>query len=310
MADLITQQYLAAALADLGLSTNALANLPAVAAAASRLVRDWCNRQFTRATRDELLTIDPRRPIYLREFPVNAITRVSINPTAVLTVTNTATSTNQRAMAQLATSGSADAGLAVSGLTLTRIASGVAAGASLPFSTSVTVQALAAAIAALGGGWAATVASGYGAWPTADLRAVQGATPALAPGAADLRIHVEDVAFTLDERDWSLTLGDYDGDAFASPRWGPTFSADDGDQRIRPGPNNLRVVYDAGFDAIPESIQDATVEVAKVMLARWSTDGVLSGESDGTYRWQAREVIGSIPDSARQSLALYRVSRA
>ena len=312
MADLITQDYLAAALADYQLTANATAQLPALAAAASRLVRDWCNRQFTRQTFDELYTVDRRSPLVLDESPVNQVLRLSTNPTAVLTVGQSDTTTNQRATAQLATTGNADVGLVVTGLTLTRYASGVAYAASFPFSASVTIQALAAAIVAYGQGWTAAAVSPYGLYPTADFRAVQGVLPALGANVASLKQHVDDLPFNLDERTGILDLceaGD-DRDPWSSPSWGPTQDTSFGDTRVRGGYLAVRCLYDAGFDTVPEAVQQATVEVAKAMLERNRTDSTLNGEGDGVYQWTARISIDALPDSVRQTVALYRSTRA
>lgn len=311
MADLITQDYLTAALADYGLTANQTALLPALTAAASRTIRDWCNRQFTRATYDELYSADPREPLILREYPVNAVLRLSANPTAVISISQTNTATNQRATAMLATSGNADSGLTVTGLTLNRIASGVTTTATLLFATSVTLNALAAAVAALNAGWTATVCSGYGLWPTADLRAVQGAKPCMGSQTADFKIHVDDLSFELDEKKGIVSLWDQSNDdPFDSPRFGAAFTNDYGDQKLMPAANNLRVVYDAGFDTIPESVQLAAVELVKASLERLKTDSTLVSETDGTYSWTGKMQIEGIPFANQQALALYRNTRA
>ncbi len=311
MADLITQDYLAAALGDYPLSAAATASLPALATAASRLIRDWCNRRFTRQTYDELYTVDPGNTLVLDQHPVNQVLRLSTNPTAVLTVGQADAVTNQRATAQLATTGNADSGLVVTGLTLTRYASGVAYAASFPFSSSITTQALAAAINAYGQGWQATSVSPYQLYPTADFRAVQGVLPALGANVASLKQHVDDLPFELDETTGIVDFcRDDASDPWTSPSWGPTLDTSFGDTRVRGGHGAIRCIYDAGFDVVPESIQMATVELVKAMGDRMRTDSSLLGESDGVYRWTGRDLVAALPDSVVQVLNFYRSNRA
>src|SRR5207247_558530 len=100
------------------------------------------------------------------------------------------------------------------GLTLTRIASGVTTTNNLTFAGNVTLADLATAINALGNGWSATVtgdATDYGKWPSADLYVAPsfgdgtqsaGALPARGT-FAELRLHAVEVSgFELDPRGW------------------------------------------------------------------------------------------------------------
>jgi len=313
MADLITQAWLNGALADAALTANQQALLPQLTAAASRLIRRWCNRQFTRATYDELYTVDgPRARLLLREYPVNAVSRIATDPTTVITIQNTDATTNQRALASLATTGNVDTGQAVTGLTLTRVASGTTTSTTIAWTGLVppTVQALATAIAAVGAGWTATADPQHALWPVADLRQVQGVLPALSPAQAELVIHTSDVPFSLDERTGIVDLRAADvEDPFRSFRFGPYLSTSLGDLDVRGGYLGVRVVYDAGLDTVPEDLQQATVEVVKAMLERLQTDTTLTSETDGAYSWQARELIGALPPWVQQVLALYRSTR-
>lgn len=311
MADLISQGYLTGCLADYGVSAAMQALYPQLATAASRAIRKFCNRYFNRrAAIDELYAFDRGRPILLREHPVNAVTRVSGSPTTALSVRNTATTTNQRATVALATTGSADAGLVVTGLTLWRIASGVPATSTLAFADYVTIDALAAAIDALGGGWSATVADDFGLWPTADLRAVQGALPALGR-AAELTIHAEDLPFDLEPETGTLwvDLPLEGGDPSSSPRWGDLGEPDG--LALEARPMGLRVVYDAGWDTVPEDVQQACVEAVKAQLDRLGADTVLKSESGGEYSYTLRdaEEVAALPLAVRSALAPYRSVR-
>ena len=278
--------------------------------AASTLVESWCNRLFARAVLDELYTVGPNQSLLLHQFPVNAIQRLATSPTAVLSIANTDTATNQRAVAALAATGSESAGLVVTGLILTRWASGSAIASAVSFTSNETVAAVAAAVNALGGGWAASTPPGYASWPAADLRAPMGSTPALGGQGARFLAHVADLAFDLDADTGIVALGQPAGNAIASPAWGPTWSTSLGDLALYGGANGVRCVYDAGFDVVPYDVQQATAELVKAMLERLATDSTLLAESDGTYSWQGRGILDALPPSVKQTLALYRVTRA
>lgn len=304
--DLITQAALQSALADSDLSAAELAQLPTLAANASSLIRKWCKRHFNRQTYDELYTVDPNSPLMLREFPVNAVVHLWSEPTEVLAVSNTSAAV-QRASAALATTGDVASGLVVTGLTLWWVASGVASSRAIAWTSLAppTLASLAAAIAAVGQGWSATVAAGYESWAVADLRAPQGAQGCADGGEADFVVHVADVPFRLEERTGFVAVGDSPADPWTSTRWGPSLETDWGDQDLRGGFGGYRVVYDAGFDAVPGAVQQACVEAVKAMIERTRTDTTLSSESDGTYSWDARELVLALPAPVQQALSLY-----
>jgi hypothetical protein len=314
MADLIEQADLESYLDAAGLTLTAAqtALLPTLAASASRAIRRWCRRHFNRRTAiDEVYTAERGAELLLKEFPVSGISRLATSPTCVLAITNTA-SANQRATVTLTTTGDADAGLVVTGLSLWRIASGVAATDTVLFAGNLTVQAVADAVNALGNGWSATVTSGYGLWPSADLRAVQGALPAKDQDA-ELLIHVEDLAFELETETGTVWLASAPGvsDAFRSRSWGPGYGDDPDDLAIRPTPQGIRVVYDAGFATVPEDVQQACAEAVKAALDRLQADSTLTSERGAQYAYTLRDndLIAWLPAAVRQGLAVYRSVR-
>jgi hypothetical protein len=310
MPDLITQNYLTTNLADYNLTANQTAQLPGLTASASRAIRKWCHRYFNRRSSiDELYTVEPRASLILFEHPVNAVARLCTNPTPVIGITNTDTATNQRATAALATTGSVDAGLTVTGLTITRVASGVTSAQTLLFATYVTITALAAAVNAAGGGWKATVYDGYGPWATADLRAVQGVLPAIG-ASADFVIHVSDVPFSLEETTGIVNLVNPSSDPFTSLRFGPYLSTDWVDQQLSGAVNGVRCVYDAGYDTVPEDVQLACVETVKAQLERFQVNANLASETAGVGSYTVRDVIDALPSAVRLALAPWRNHRA
>lgn len=330
LTDLVTQDYLAAALASQGKTGSGLTDaqqqiLAPLTAAASRLCRVHCNRWFNRRPSADLslpwldgyYTPDyPSRQFCLRQFPVNRVKRVRTNPTTVLTITNIDTVTNQGATASLLTSAVwdiDDVPPVATGISLWRVASGVETSVPLLFATYRTLSSLASAVIALGSGWTATVDSGYALWATADLSPIQGEIPALGQASGGFIIHAADVSFQLDARAGILTVGASSGgnDPFTSPRFGIATGA--GDLSITGGLGSVRVTYDAGFDIVPEDVQQACVETVLDMLNLMKLDQRLQSESNMAYSYSVAQgymTNYALPKSVAGKLAYYRNSRA
>jgi hypothetical protein len=290
MADLIDPTTLANLLAAGGFTLTSAQStvLPLVTSAASRAIRRWCSRQFTYAEYDELYTVGLDGQILLREFPVDAVTRVASSPATVLTIQNTDGITNQRAQVRLATTGDVDLGLTVTGVSLQRVASGTTTTNAVSFTAGQTVAALATAINALGGGWYAAADASYALWPVSDLRAVQGYMPAVGGNVAELKIHTTDLPFELDERAGVLTLQQYNSvqtNPWRSTRWGPPLTSDYGDQTLRGQLQGVRVVYQAGLPTMPEDLQQAAALVTQDLMRQLALDPRLGSESIGDYSY-------------------------
>src|SRR5439155_18766932 len=95
----------------------------------------------------ELYNGNSQRRLFLRRFPILAVTAVRYRPVTVLKIINNDQATNQMARVQVT----------ATGLVLTRTASGVMSTSTLTYAGNVTLQALATAIGALGNGWSAQV---------------------------------------------------------------------------------------------------------------------------------------------------------
>jgi hypothetical protein len=314
VADLVAPAYLQSVWDTGTLSAAQLASLAPACSAATRAVRQYCRRVFTRATFDELYTLTgPRSPVVLRQWPVSGVTAVMVGPTAALTVANADPVTNQRATVALATTGSeADATLVATGVTLSRWASGTIVAASVPFATSPTVGAVAAAIAGLGGGWTAIVGDGLAARASADFRPPQGAFGCLGPtNGADLLIHAQDAPFALDAAAGIVRLDPWRADdPWSSPRWGAYLETDFGSTDLSGVPGGVRVIYDAGFDAVPADVLFWTAQAAKSLVEQMATDTSLASERAGSYGWQARAEVPALPAAVRQGLASWVNPRA
>ena len=313
--DLVTLQYATAATASAGLSPAEVAQLPNQITSVSRLFSKTLNRTFQRQIYDGLYTASqPGNSILARNFPVNRILKLATNATTVLSVCNTQTSVNQDATIELATEGSftlPDLPPRVTGLRLERESSGVLSSSFLDFGLYVTVQALADAVNALGNGWTATVATSYGQWGTSHFRAVQGAIPALGRDSpATLKIHVDRVPFTLEPEEGEIAFVDEGTDAFNSIRFGPYLSTSYGDLDVGGERNGLRLIYDAGFDVIPQDVQQAAIEQILFQFATLKNDQSLKSERIGGYSYELNTEQSEMPRSVMGKIYKYMNRRA
>ena len=318
MPDLITSSQMLTAL---DLSIEDQARVPAAITAASALVRRFCNRYFSRRPSgdgtlgpiDELITSPLSGKLLLAEYPINDVLRVSSSKTTVFSVGNLDPNANQRATCKLTRTGDPIGGFATTGLYLERWASGVKYSNIILFSSLAgpTIGDLADAVIALGGGWTASPAqrngSGedYSLWPVSELRSGQGSLGALQDDA-EFQAWTDDLGVERDDAVGILTMSDDDLNPFTSARWGPNGGQTFGDDEIRGEHDGVRVVYDAGYDTIPADLADAVIEVAKAMLERKATSSTIQSERTDTWSVVNREVIGSLPRAARETLALYR----
>lgn len=248
--------------------------------AASKAIQKYCRRDFVATAYDELYD-GGGNYLVLKNYPVISVESVRSDPTTVLQIRNTSSSNQQARVAVTA-----------SGLTFKRVAGGVATTDSLTFAANATVSAIATAINALGNGWEATVAGDYGGWPSADLRALQGALNA-AGVYAGLKIQVREVsAFDVDTDHGWLFRSDFD-----HVPWSP-------------GRNHYRVQYTAGYATIPEDVQEACAELTATWFQQRGRD--LSFGSEGTpgnYWYRVQPVGQRLPERIRALLAPYRSFR-
>jgi len=286
--------------------------LAPVISAASYAIRRWTGRDFVQNTYDECYNGAGFSQMTLRQYPIiGPLARLAINPTPVLTISNTST-TNQRALASLATTGDIDSGLTVSGFTLTAIASGVTTtDSSTLFATYPTIQTCADHINGIGNGWKATVGQGYGGWASADLRAIQGSANAATYGGnngAAFYVHVTDLNnFTVDERTGLIRLN--------VQGWDPMFALMNLNSApfltsFPPGFQNIRAVYTAGYPTIPWDVQQACL----ITIRDWSSDlqttRIMESETfaDYSYKFFSRPDFG-LSDQVKGMLLAYKAFR-
>lgn len=308
-------------LAALNLSAADQARVPGQVIAASRYVRGFCGRFFTRRPDDAatmlpldiVITPPLRGDILVPEYPINDVLRCSSSKTTVFSVSNTDPTTNQRAICKLTRAGGEIQGWTTTGLYLERWAAGVNLNTTILFSSlgTPTIGALVEAVNGEGGGWTASAAGSdtggddYSLWPVSELRYGQGSLGALQDDA-EFQAWVEDVEIERDDEAGIIRLVRGDDNPFTSLRWGPTAGLEFGDEQIRGSQHGIRLVLDAGYETIPEDLADAVVEVTKAMLERKATSTTVQSERTDTWTIVNREMIHALPTSARDTLARYR----
>ncbi len=284
MPNLITRERALRNLATLTPTEAEVELVDELLAVSTRVVQSHCQRTFSTTRYDELHPGSSRPELILRNYPVCSVERVAYAPKPVLRIRNTA-STNHRATGAVRETG----------LVLTRVASGVTHEDVLPFASSPTLLALSDAINAVGEGWSATlVDAGDGARASTDLRSLQGAFFAKDVDA-DLRVHAEE-------------LTDFDIDAEQGCILLPRSGFVDGLGSVWNGGGRYwRVIYTAGFDPVPEDVQEACAQVVAAFFWQSRRDPGLSQESlSGAF---SRTTITQFPGTVPSLLRPYRTRR-
>ncbi len=275
MPNLITRARALYNLNNLGATAAENTTLDALIAAVSAGIERWCRRNFVSTQYDEVYDGSNATELVLQHFPLISIERVAFDPTTVLQVQNTSAS-NQRATVQVTSTG----------LTLTRVASGVSSSSTVTFAANVTLAALEAAINVLGNGWAANLTNGdFANRASADLRALQGAHTAKSVSAA-LMIHLQELAdFASDSARGML---------IRSARWLGRMQY-------------WRVIYTAGYASVPEDVQEACAQWVAMLFWQTKRDPGLAHETvPGSI---ARTPHWHMPLSVRLLLEPYRALR-
>jgi hypothetical protein len=283
-----------------------VAALPLALRVASNIVRRICYRRFTRGTYTQYAIPSQEGAVRLDEFPVNQVLRVSRKLRDAVLI-SADPSTFQTAYVNFSVEDGAYSdprNLVYTGLNLASASNGVPSTTSLPFASMATLQDLADAVNAVPG-WKAS-AGGYAAWPIGELYRDAAGRGALSDGAK-FQVFSEDATpQRVDRATGFLCMGYGRFAGGFGPRWGPAWSQYD-DQGFD-GPNDVvRVVYDAGFTDVPDAIQDATMQTARLVMDRMLIDYTLKSESIGAYRYELNDkLLGvSIPEAIRGTLALY-----
>jgi hypothetical protein len=284
------------------INTTTLASL---ITAVSDAIEKYCRRDFYSRNYDELYNGNGDNRLVLREYPIVSIQSVRYRPVTVLEIINADQADNQQARVTVT----------ANGLILFTMASGVPTTiTSITWTSYPTLIAVANAVNALGNGWQAQVvgvASGdYGLWPSADLYlppsfqnqtttpTSQGALTARGVNC-ELKMHTYEMAgYQFDPRGWLLRAIPYTDPELLHPE----------DLIWPPGINNLRVQYTAGYQVVPEAVQEACCEWAAELYYRTIRDPSLTSQTLTSQSWGGSIVNtnGKPPNNVAVLLAPYR----
>jgi hypothetical protein len=276
-------------------------------AGCSDAINKYCRRDFSLRSYDETYNGNGDRRLLLRQYPVVSVEAVRYRPVTVLKIQNTNQALNQRASVAVTSTG----------LILTRVASGVVSrDTSVTWASNVTLNAVAAAVNALGNGWTAQIvgdvgAAGnygdYGLWPAADLflppsfgDGVQSQGALTARGVnAELKLHTYELqGYQWDPRGWLLRAIPYTDPELLHP-----------EDLIWPvGVNNFRVQYTAGYTTIPEAVQEACARWVSMSYYLTLRDPMITGQSAAgvAQRFLPEPLSDEPPWIVRSLLAPYR----
>ncbi len=289
MQDLITSSRAGQNPALAQLASTAPAYLASLISAASDAIRRSCARDFTLGSYSEYQSggIYIREPLRLRQFPVVEITRVAANPRPALLVQNVDAITNQRATVETTTTS----------VRLMRVSSAVTTVNDLLFATYPTLASIASAINALANGWAATIRNGFDNWPSADFKPLQGAATAL-NGGRDLELYTESlqpfVAWPLSDSENQLIAAGWRLDDETGELYG----------RFPRGQLNIRIDYRAGFDTIPQAVQEACVQLVQDLYQAGLVNNTLKKATLGSSTVEMKDQTSAPTMSAKVQLLL------
>lgn len=279
----------------LALNTSNPAYLASLISAASAAIEQYCLRTFSQSTYSEYydghLYVD--QPIRLRQYPVLEISRIATNPTPAILISNTGSSVQRATIETTAT-----------GVKVVTVASGVSTATTPLYATYVTLNALAAAITAIGSGFTATVQTApninLGLFPSADLAPLQGAMTTIGGNGAYLYVYLEDL------QPFSFT-SDYGFGGGLSSRYG--WRLDDAAGQIHGrfprGTRNLRIDYTAGYATIPQDIQEACVSLVQHRYQTSQVNSALKSAQLGNASFVIAD-LKKIPGDVMQVLNYYR----
>lgn len=246
----------------------------------------YCNRTFAQQTFDEQVMVLQDRSLMLRNTPIQYIARVCVAAGNWLTIKNTTAT-----IANVATTPTT--------MVLTSVVNGITATNTLTLASTPTLTALAVAITALGSGWTASVAIGYGNYPSQDITPNQigNATTGYQPYIWQERSS----AIRFDVH--TGILPGYGG-SYDTNYQSPTFPLQGTMNTALIRGDLVRVVYSGGYDPIPEDLKEVLSHL--VIQAFESPMGRKSMETIGNqYTFNLMD-FDKAPASDRKIIGQYR----
>jgi len=289
--------------------------VPDLITAASRACDRWCNRFFAATDYDEIRTptaapqfTAQADSVQVAYIPLNSVSRISGGRTTAITITNTSTTTNQRATAEIVMTGDPEQQLTSTSLKLIRVASGTSTTSTLTWASYSTVGALATAINALGNGWSATVTGGYSNWATTELVSREGPLGALTPIGATFDVFSYDYQLIdVDRRAGMVYFGRGSQGSVTDSAWVDPILGSDLDLTWGTFRPQVRVGYNAGYSTIPMDIQQACLLIVQSMFANQTTDPRFTEVRLGDKSFKLNQPPTQVPATAQQLLAPYRL---
>ena len=260
-------------LAGLNLQPSQEARVEAVINAVSKGITRYLNRELALAEYDKILPINSGRVIFLNSYPVKHVSRLMTGKTSALTVRNTS--------AQVATIATTS-----TGLQLLSVTAGVRTNTTITYALNVKLSALATAINAISG-WEATVATGYGDYPSSDLVIGQSVK---AKTSQQLALWQDtDSSYEVDNARGMIQNFGYQNSWLT----GSVYHA------------SARVIWTGGFETVPEDIQMVCGQLVAQEIDQ--KQGLLSSESLGEYSYSiSTENLNRLPVTSKKLLDAYR----
>jgi hypothetical protein len=245
----------------------------------SNAAENYCQRKFGLATYDELLNGTNTRSLFVSNPPIVNLIGVRWGLNQAATITN---STQNLEVATVEVGATA--------ITLRSTFNGTTTTTILAYGTYATFTTLAAAINALGNGWACHISNQFANWSTADL-AAYGVTYSARNLSCQLMIH------------WQYVNGYQvkasSGELFYSGGWTGGYQA-------------YRVKYTGGFATVPPEVQEAVCELVQATYLATKANPNMQSETLDKYSYTkaATNGIANLSLASRQTLGYYKIHKA
>jgi hypothetical protein len=232
----------------LGISSSTYdTKLTNLLSAASRAIERYCDAKLVSAARTEYHNGRGVHYLTLDACPVTASPKISLGDVCV-EIVNTSTSTYEATV-------KVDSGV----LTLTRNGSD----STLTLSSYATLDLLAAAVVALGDGWAATVQEDYGDYPASRIRDTQGVLESREDSAC-LELFAPFTGWQRTNLETGVVVTEC-----------PTPF----------GYRNVKAEYTGGYTTVPDDLQTAACDLVSAMYRGSLRDATLKSEKLGDYAY-------------------------
>lgn len=262
--------------------------------ACSAFLDRHCNRSsggLTTSTFDELYHGTGDNVLFLRNTPVQSISRIATITLPCLSVHNTDPDMGCRATVQINGTSVNPQNLncqnTSTGMTLTYVKNAVTTTNTLTWVSYPTITQLVTAINGLGNNWTAQTMGGFDTWSSTDLRATQGAFGARVV-TAYFWIHWMDLP-------WYRITNENTGEIY-SP------------MGFARGQDNWRVTYTAGYTTFPDDLSQALAELVAMCYYSRELHPSLNSESLGGYSYsRVSEAFAGLSDISRKTINRYRI---